>query len=174
MVKSNTNTGDKMNVHPWEARGLGKAPFRYNGAARTVHVVGVMSAVVQPAGSCAYCGAALSYSCYIKDANGAEFTVGDTCVEKLWTAELDHASRRVLSQAKNALNKAKRNAQKARESARIDAAMNCSDAVRDALDAEPHPTRAGLTLRDWVGFMFQNAGHTGKLKAARVVERFAA
>lgn len=162
------------NVHPWEARGLGTAPFRYVGAARTVNVIGAMSAVVQPAGSCAYCGAALTYSCYIKDANGAQFTVGDTCVERLWSVDLDRASRRVVTQAQKALKKAKRDAQKARESARIEAAMNCDAATRLALEAEPHPTRDGLTLRDWVGFMFQNAGHTGKLKAARVVERFAA
>lgn len=132
-----------------------------------------MSVVIQPAGSCAYCGAALTYSCYIKDANGAEFTVGDTCVEKLWTADLDHASRRVLTKAEKALKKVKRDAQKARELARIEAAMSCGAAVRDALDAQPHPTRDGLTLRDWVGFMFQNAGHAGKLKAARVVESVA-
>jgi hypothetical protein len=162
-----------MNIHPWEKAGLGVAPFQYVGCAQTVRQVGIMTSFAQPTGSCAYCGAALSFSCYIQDATGAEFTVGDTCVTKLDAMELDAATRKVATKAERALKLAKKSARKAREVARIEAAKNAGPDVRNRLDAEPHPTRDGLTLRDWVGFMFANAGHTGQLKAARVVERYA-
>jgi hypothetical protein len=71
--------------------------------------------------------------------------------------------------------KAKRDAAKVREAARIEAARGLLESKRDALRSQPSPyaNRAarGETMLDHVEWMLQNAGHSGKLQVTRIIER---
>ena len=165
-------------MHPFESAGLGKAPFHYEGM--TIEVCGGPNAAGvqvgyagQPAGTCQYCGMGIKYVCHIRSADGRRFKVGSDCVMKL-----DRSSNAPLvaavDNAKKALERKKRqekrNAETARESARIEAARSALPAVRGVLAAQPHPVRPGDSLADYVEWLLSHAGHSGKLRAARIIE----
>ena len=65
-------------------------------------------------------------------------------------------------------------AKEAREKARIDEAKAALPTAWE-LGSKPHPTlwraQQGETMADWCRWMFVNAGRSGKLNAARVVEQ---
>jgi len=184
METNHSNTENGMSIHPFEKAGLGVAPFRFvkydRAGVDDLDNDGQLiirdangndtGARTKPGGTCCYCGQYIVAKVHVKDANGAVFHVGTQCAEKTTRAMGETKRADKLTKAFKANERA---ARKAREVARIEAAKSAGPDVRDRLDAEPHPTREGLTLRDWVGFMFANAGHTGQLKAARVVERYA-
>jgi hypothetical protein len=67
-------------IHPFEAAGLGLAPFRYVGTSQKVHKAG---GIEQPAGTCNYCGAGIRYCFHIKSQDGKEFVVGSDCIRKI-------------------------------------------------------------------------------------------
>lgn len=154
-------------VHVFERAGLGKAPFRFRGAARVVYQA-CPGAPIQPGGSCDYCGQAISIHCTIESSDGKRFKVGSDCVAKTGDAGL----RKVAT----AVAKLKAKEQTEREAARVRAAEEkLSDPeLREKLESQPHPRGfTGQTMLDWVNWMLAHAGHTGRLQAARVVEKTA-
>lgn len=68
-------------IHPFEAAGLGKAPFKCVGYEyRTFQAC--QGAPVQVGGSCRYCGQGICHTYLIKSSDGKTFPVGSNCVEK--------------------------------------------------------------------------------------------
>lgn len=68
-------------THPFEAAGLGIAPFRLVAVEekRFCPTPGMPS---KPGGTCDHCGASIVECCVIADTNGKKFTVGSVCVNK--------------------------------------------------------------------------------------------
>jgi hypothetical protein len=165
-------------IHPFEAAGLGLAPFRYvgmvqqnvSGGLRSLGTSGGVEFFTKPGGTCAYCGTYIVQMFNIRSADGKEFHVGCDCVRKTG----DNNLIRIIEQDEKAARKATK---LARENARIAAAVAKLPAVQGTLAAEPHPTEAaanrGRTLLDWVRWMLENAGQAGKLRVASVIERAA-
>ena len=157
-------------IHPFEKAGLGKAPFRYVGMVyqeiaygeRVLGSVGGCLATTKPGGTCDYCGTYILDMFRIESADGQRFKVGCDCVRKVDAKLYD----RVNVDAKAAKLE--------REKLRIAAAKAALPSAR-ALAGKPHPIKwraeQGDTMREWAAWLFQNAGHSGKLATARVVER---
>lgn len=172
---------DLPTVHPFERAGLGTAPFRYVGSTDTAAGVDGMglrrvgetadghTVHTTPGGTCAYCGMAIVILCKVRSADGRRFHVGTDCIARVgeWDPRLAAAAKR----AKLARNRARK---AARDGARIAAALEALPAARANLEAQPHPSpRAaarGLTLADWVDFIFERGGTAGKLRACKAIE----
>ncbi len=118
-------------------------------------------------GSCDYCGTGIATICTIKSADGKTFKVGCDCVRKV-----DAPTTKLVK----AVNKAKRDMQKAREAKRIAAAFDLLDSRDDvaAAMAEVKAERGGGSVLEYVQFCRTGAGHSGKLRVARIIESYAA
>jgi hypothetical protein len=83
-------------VHPFEAAGLGKAPFTVRGYQRLVYqaVPGDPNCPVQPGASCDRCGQGTMHTYMIESADGVMSKVGCDCVERTGDTELSAALRR--------------------------------------------------------------------------------
>jgi hypothetical protein len=163
-------------IHPFEAAGLGKAPFRYIGmenqalnahGMRKIGETGGVEISTKPGGTCDYCGTYIVQMCNIVSADGNRFHVGCDCVGKVGDPEL---VRVVEQDAKKHRAALKAN----RDKARIAAATAKLPAVQGTLNAQPHPSewgaKNGKTLLDYVRWMLENAGNAGKLRAAKMIE----
>lgn len=162
-------------IHPFEERGLGKAPFRYVGCYEDRgphrHVVDGVELTVgspgQPMGTCDYCGQGIAICCRIESADGKSFVVGSDCVLKTTkaaaTTDADRANAKMRAEVNRDVN-ARRKAQRhLRDAEKLAAAKAWIDANADALDAIPNPKRPGETLRDQAEWFWAHAGTTGKL-----------
>ena len=91
-----------LDVHPFQAAGLGQAPFRYTGVTKNVFVAapGVPG---KPGGSCDYCSTGIMYEFWIESADAKRFKVGCDCVKRLASAD-----NRLVSQVEQAERKLKR------------------------------------------------------------------
>ena len=67
--------------HPFEAAGLGKAPFRCVGVSEKVFIVPGMPA--KAGGTCQYCFNGIRYAYHVRGSDGAEFHVGCDCIAKV-------------------------------------------------------------------------------------------
>lgn len=156
-------------IHPFEQRGLGKAPFRYVGVEfqeisygqRVIGSVGGVAVTTKPGGTCAYCGQYIVNMFNVESADGERFHVGCDCIRKVdgKLAKLVDADVKKLKQQ--------------REDARIaDARAALADA--HGLRSQRHPivwqANEGKTAWDYAAWLFQNAGKSGQLRAARMVE----
>lgn len=78
-------------IHPFEAAGLGVAPFRYMGmVVRVGPIKSIWNGVEvetgahgQPMGSCDYCGQGIKYCVVVADTTGKQFEVGCDCAERI-------------------------------------------------------------------------------------------
>lgn len=166
-------------THPFERAGLGAAPFRFLGIeeqdmrhGRVVVGRGTASEVeTQAGGTCAFCGNFILVMCRVESADGRRFHVGSDCVEKVDDTALRATVKRAVAKRRNAQRRE-------REAARIAAAKAMLPQVRDAIAAEPHPlawrAEKGDTLADWCDWMLANAGKSGSIRAAKVIEKHAA
>lgn len=160
--------------HVFEKAGLGTAPFRFCGITvdigphRYVDKSGVMvevGAPGQPMGTCAYCSTGIAYLHHIKSANGRSFVVGSECVQKTGDRGLIKAA-----------NHHRTEMRKVHERGRIEKAsrMLQEPSVASQLSRLPHPNRGlsehGGTLLDYIQWMFERAGHSGKLRVTKIVE----
>jgi hypothetical protein len=169
-----TTTTTMTGTHPFEQAGLGKAPFRLAGFSESTYQA-CPGAPTQPGTSCDACGTAIRYVCRIRSSDGREFKVGTDCVMKL-----DRADNRLVSEVEAAKKKierqkrqAKADARTAREKDQIAAAfarLDADDALRLRFAQRPHPSIPGHTMLDYVQWMRANAGHSGRLRIAKVVE----
>ena len=177
----NENMTEATETHVFEKAGLGKAPFKYIGfselSERRVTDAQGFTHHIAAGGSCDYCGAAIHYAMWIQDANGKRFKVGCDCVEKTGAKGIKkHVAAAKKQQAKAAREKAK-----AKEVVRIAAAQENYKMHRNIFVSELHPKRLidratcrPLSLYDYFNWIFANAGHTGKLKATRQIEKMIA
>ncbi len=157
-------------VHPFERAGLGKAPFRFVSCEDKVYVP-YHGGPALPGGSCDYCSHEIIGCYWIASADGKRFKVGCDCVEKL-----DRADNRLVSEVKKAklarsrkMAAARKEAKLDKERAEIASSVDRYGDVEATLAAQPHPSIPERTMADYVIWMSANAGHAGKLKAARIV-----
>ena len=118
-------------AHPFEARGLGIAPFHFIGMHEKKYQA-CPGAPVQPGGSCQYCGMAILYCFEIESTDGKRFIVGSDCVMKTDTGRLKVMVESKVRQVKN---------QKAKEAraAKIIELTPAWEAACNTLDIFPHP-----------------------------------
>ena len=165
MTKAETN--DK--IHRFEAAGLGKAPYSYV-RFEVLKYCACPGAPVLPGASCDYCGHAIMETFYLRSADGREFHVGNECINRAGDAGLMD----LIAPAVREIKAAKRTAQLEREGARIKAAREAFMAHPELFNG-PHPYKwcadEGRTMGGFLSWMFANAGHSGKMKAARIVEK---
>lgn len=156
-------------THVFEEAYLGNAPFKYDHYEHIIYQA-CPGAPVQPGGSCDYCGQAISDAFFIQSADGKLFKVGSSCVAKT-------GDRGLYNRVKREAGRIKREQQVERDKVRIANAEELLDEIpiRHALSRKPHEQKwaanKGLTMLDWVEWMFANAGHSGSIKTARYIEK---
>lgn len=164
--------------HPFEAAGLGKAPFHFLFVRENVIVHPGLMHHVQPGGTCDYCSTGIRYEFHCQGADGQRFKVGCDCVSKLnweanreFIAQVESARLRVQREQRQAKAKAKREAAQQRlQGLEQDArAALKDDAVAARLVHRPHPVIEGKSLLDYVEWCLTYAGKAGREKAARIV-----
>ena len=115
-------------------------------------------------GSCDHCGTGIIDTYYLKSADGRTFHVGSTCIGKA-------GDRGLLAQIKPTVNKIKKERRDERNRVKIEAARELLPQVKAALAERPHPWKiASLTRLDYVEYLLANAGTSGKLRAAKIIE----
>ncbi len=173
-----TQTADLIEVvHPWERDGLGKAPFKLLGEVhqdvtgdgmRVIGSVGGCRIETKPGGTCAVCGQYILAMFNIESADGNRFHVGSDCVTKVGTA-----SPKLVAKVKKIVAAKAKARKDARELYLIAVARVALPHVRPSLAALPHPSALlagrGATLADYVEYLSQFGGRTGKVKAARLI-----
>lgn len=157
-------------IHPFERRGLGRAPFRCTGGYESKYQA-CQGAPIQPGSTCDYCGTGIMSVFTIKSADGNEFKVGCDCVAKTYRecakTDLERDARKVV----DAVNKIKTDAANARKDEIISAAhsrMLLCDGLLMMLEIEVHGRKRNAL--EYLSWMFKNSGRTGKLKAAKHVD----
>ena len=160
-------------MHPFEKEGLGKPPFKVTGMEVKVGPIRNLDgsetgAPGQHMGCCQYCGTGIKYCYWILSADGNRFYTGSECVRKAADEGKAYALKREL----NRLLTAEKN-EKADQ--RIEAAQNAiaeDQELRDSLKAvevNGHFKQSQLAQIEWY---MKNAGRAGKLKMARIVEKY--
>jgi hypothetical protein len=152
--------------HPFQAAGLGLAPFRFVGVTENMWSP-CPGVAAKPGGSCDYCSASIRYEFHIEGADGSHFKVGCDCVMKIRRAD-----NMLVSAVEAAERKLKRAAAAERTKARQ--ASDANPSIRERLAGEPHPLfKDGRTLADYVDWLRSNAGNSGRLRAAKFVNNAA-
>jgi hypothetical protein len=145
-------------LHPFERKGLGFAPFRFVRLTRG------------GGGGCAYCGKLIAWTCTVADVDGREFTVGTDCVTKTGTADV-----RLRNQVEREAARQKSAARRERDGARFADAFAALQADETLFADEPHPWKRERTYRDDVIFRLSySAPKADRLRAIREVEGRAA
>lgn len=170
-------------IHPFEKAGLGLAPFRYIGMvaqdiefgrARLNSRDEAVSVTTTPGGTCDACGQYIVDMFRIQSADGKVSTVGCDCIAKVGmkVEKLPQykADLKKLGQQKRVITKGK-------EEARILAARRLFLVTEAMFTDKPHPVKwraeQGGTLRDYVEWVFGNAGHSGKFSVTKMIEKAA-
>jgi hypothetical protein len=143
-------------IHKFEAAGLGKAPFRFEGCeTRTA-----TPSCPNPSTSCDYCGTGIVNVFWIRSADGKRSKVGCDCIRK----HGDSGLVKIVSEAEAAKRReanAKRRQAKWKKAADDIARAKAALAdVSGKLAGLPHPVAhhaaAGRTLLDYVSWLFDN------------------
>ena len=161
-------------LHPFERAGLGRAPFRFLGMSvevgprRSVDpetgVTLEIGSPGQPMGSCNYCGQGIAYCYHVASADDKRFIVGCDCVMKL--ARTDNEKRDpVIAAIHREAKRIEREKRHARERAQLDAGRDWLESNEAALEGLPHPKIADLTMADYIHYLWQNSGTSGRLRA---------
>jgi hypothetical protein len=144
-------------VHPFEAAGLGKAPFRCVGAyslpspsMAEQNPTAYQNAMREMPrgigiGTCAYCGMGLTHNFIINSADDRKFVVGSDCVAKTHDKGLVNSVKVEITKArrlaKHAARQAKYEQWKLENADRLAAEQAERDAKEAALQAERHAMR---------------------------------
>lgn len=170
-----TNTAP-LKIHPFESRGLGKAPYVYVGSYESKYQA-CPGAPMLPGTSCDYCGTGIMYVCQLRSSDGNGFKVGCDCVlrvlEECAGTDDEREMRRLYDKAREPLRKMERDRRAARALAQASAAAEllADDANRARLASLPHPRfdESGHSLLTWAEWMLRNAGGAGKMRVAKVL-----
>lgn len=169
MMNETKATGDTRHVFDH----MGPAPYRYTGF-EVKKYQACHGAPIQPGSTCDHCGTAIMDVYKFVAADGTAFKVGSSCVEK-------SGDKGLYSVIKRQVNKIKRDRQAERDAARIAAGRELFASNREAFAAAPHPrgfsdrtTGEPLNLADQVDWLLENSGTTGRVKTARLIEKFVA
>jgi hypothetical protein len=170
-----------MNIHPFEAAGLGTAPFKFVGSWRSIYVA-CQGAPAQPGSSCDYCGQSISDVYDILSADGKRFHVGSDCVMKVYARSdigVDDVAKDVAA-AKRVLGREKREEKSKRDWDDVNATWdNITQETKDRMGELPHPmgfsdreTGKPLTLWDWAEWMYNHAGLKGRKQVMKVIKKY--
>lgn len=163
----NTTQDTVSTVHPFEACGLGKAPFRFVGMVQQDICYGEailnraefqrtgVALTTKPGGTCAFCGNYIVRMFQIESADGRRFHVGCDCVEKTGDQKLARSVHREELRVERDKRAAKATAQKAEL-----AALLTDEGVRAKLSPET------LRRADW---MLERAGAAGRARTLKAV-----
>lgn len=148
-----------MIIHAFEEAGLGTAPFKLVDvyfAARFLH--------------CEFCGTGIKEICVIEDQFDTAFIVGNVCVNKT-------GDRGLIDTVKKELGRIRKERKDKEDSLKIQIAQLHleEDKVKNKLASAPHPVaylaEQGKTNFDYISWLLQNAGTSGKLRAAKEIEK---
>lgn len=160
-------------LHPWERRGLGKAPFAYIGCSRLVGPIRIaqpdgtvleIGGEGQPMGTCAYCLQGIAECHEVRSADGKRFIVGCDCIARVHGDEREP----LRAKAEAASRKLRNRAAKARRTAKATTvqgeleALLADEATRAKLAALPGPKRG--TLLERAEWFMRHAGAAGRAK----------
>lgn len=168
-------------LHPFERRGLGKAPFKFTGMDQQDQAYGQVCLnrdefsktgillSTKPCGTCAYCGTAIINLYNIVSSDGKRFHVGCDCVE----LTADRKLIAVVKKAKAAHDKTRRTAKKAATDAANRAAISsalANPSIRSKLRETPSQhewkrVQGGTLLEDFE-WLAEHCGATGRGRAA--------
>jgi hypothetical protein len=163
-------TQTEVRIHKFEAAGLGKAPYEFLCVTENVH--SACPGHQQAGGSCDYCGTGIRYEFHLRSADGKEFKVGSDCIFKADNGDRNFL--KIVDRAKKEEAKRKTEAAHKKQDAKINAALEKLSTCRGTLTSLPHPSIPGKTLLDWVNWMLENAGRSGRLRVAAVIEKYSA
>lgn len=173
------NTAGTIEVnpaHPFEAAGLGTAPFTLVGfkplgdGRQVIGAVGGVAVETKTGGTCDFCGMAIGNVFRVRGADGREFNVGCDCVGKLNGKQDRRLVAEVAAIVKDRV-KAAREAKDAAKLAELAGIMNDA-AAEAALIALPHPRGfVGQSYATYVGWMYAHAGKSGKIKLLAEIKR---
>lgn len=173
---SSNDTLDTSTVHPFERRGLGKAPFYYIGVSEKIGpivisnrdgVTTTIGAPGQPMGTCAYCLIGIAECHHVRSSDGKKFTVGCDCIRRVYgdeRAPLRSAAEAASRKLRNAAAR-KRRAVKATDAREQLEALLADEANCAKLAALPGPQFG--TLLEHAQWMLQNARGTGHMAALK-------
>ncbi len=148
-----------MQTHPFEAAGLGKAPFRVIGFSVRKYQA-CQGAPIQPGTSCDFCGTGIMNVYEILSADAHKFVVGCDCVAKTGDVKLAAEVKACQAERRAEASKARAEARKAGE--RTSAAERYA-----ALPADIHIAFADCT-HPIVADIARKAKETGRLSGAQL------
>lgn len=165
MIDANDQIAAGTVIHRFETAGLGKAPFRFTGMNVNTYQA-YQGAPAKPGGCCDFCGNSIMYEFFIKSADGKSFKVGSDCINKVGDNGLCLSVNRIVREQK-------RNSRNAAIDARINAAKAKLDSVKEQLSAikSTNVFRQNESRYDQVRWFLSNAGRTGRLWAAKEIEK---
>ncbi len=166
-------------IHCFEAAGLGKAPFTYDGVVyqeiaygnRVVNLKGANGQIVQcetkPGGTCDYCGTYIVNMFKIKSSDGRTFKVGCDCLMKTGDSGLI----RIVNDEIKAMERKRRQARKiAKETADKQTCEDARAAGFNGFNSAPHPiphhAHDGRTMADYLRWLVDNRCYA---KAAGII-----
>jgi hypothetical protein len=88
-------------AHKFETAGLGIAPFRLVRVEMRWFSIPGIPGSKKPGSSCMFCGHPIAECCFLRDANGKEFHVGNECIKKAGDAGLYDTVKKELRRMKN-------------------------------------------------------------------------
>lgn len=167
-IKSDDPT--KVGKHPFEAAGLGFAPFVVTGCSQQMTDGQGIPGLSKPCGHCDFCGQhGIRYEFTIRDAFGATFVVGSDCVTRTGDAKLVQGYKNNPE-----YRRFERERRQAAAKVRSDAfgALMADPATKAKLSTMPHPqgykdwkTNEPLTAWDWAEWMDKHCMTSGRGKA---------
>jgi hypothetical protein len=142
-------------MHVFEAAGLGKAPYHYDGC------------VVTRGSTCQFCSTPIVYQFWLTSSDGKKFYVGSDCIYKSGDAGL-----RALIEPE--VKRRMKEMREEREASLIDQFKKYLVANPGYFSdmKDPHPfswrARRGDTMGDYKRFLWEHSGRTKRAKFARL------
>lgn len=169
----------KATIHPFEAAGLGVAPFVFTGHSESVHTEA--DGRTRAGGSCDFCGTGIRQTFHVRSTDGRTFKVGSDCIRRVYAefdAEVPVDARCVIADAQYQKREAKREAEWQKLRARMDVARATLAAHPDAFTDRKHPhdglAAQGLTYRDYLDFLLSRGGADSRDQACKIIAKLAA
>ena len=166
-----TEIASEVGKHAFEIAGLGLAPFRFVGASQ--NVITYPDGTQQAGGTCAYCSTGIRLECRVVSADNKKFVVGCNCIEKVGDRGLLKAYKTSPEFRAHQRALAWKKAERVLETLKELIAAHSA-----ALASKPHPrgfldrqTGAPLTLLDYVQWMFDHSGASGRASLLKFIQK---
>lgn len=143
-------------AHKFETAGLGTAPFRLVRVEMRWFSIPGIPGSKKPGSSCMYCGHPIAECCFLHDANGKEFHVGNECIKKAGDAGLYDTVKKELRRMKSQAE-----ADKAAATFREGRDILARPEIHASLSTQPHSNSyfaaKGKTMADYYEFLLHNS-----------------